>query len=85
MFTVLKEKIKIPDSPIVLKIGEEVSEWHISTNTKYQMKPQRIYCQLGGRGIMNGEIVNAGCIMQPSEPQEMLSIENTSFIVVHVN
>lgn len=65
MFKVLETRIPIPDSPIKLRVGHEFSECHIKTNVKYKMLQQHVYCQLGGRGLLHGEIVNAGNITQP--------------------
>lgn len=75
MLQVLSARIKIPDSPNQLKVGQEVSEWHVKTNTKFELQPHKVYCQLGGRGILAGEIVNAGSISQNEVKRQILAIE----------
>jgi hypothetical protein len=40
---------------------------------------------LGGRGILKGEITNAGSISQYEEQMDILAIEKTAFIVVQVD
>lgn len=49
------------------------------------LQPNQVYSQLGGRGILKGEIVSAGSISQNEESRELLAIEKTAFIVVHVD
>ena len=85
MLAHLSIRIKIPYSPNQLKVGQEVSEWHINTNTKFTIYPNKVYCQLGGRGILKGEITNAGSISQYEEQMDILAIEKTAFIVVQVD
>jgi hypothetical protein len=40
---------------------------------------------MGGRGILKGEIVNAGCISQSTEVNQILAIETLSFLAIQVS
>lgn len=85
MLTTLSERIKIPNSPNQLRVGSQVNEWHILTNNKFEMQINKVYCQMGGRGILKGEIVNAGCISQSTEVNTILAIETLSFLAIQVS